>query len=102
MRHILNQIVMLKGNNMLRKSVLAMLFILFGRAVAEDGKPIANADVSGSHGVARTDGDGYFQIETSRDERLGVSRKTGPVCMIPVGAAPPVDGFVSAGDQICR
>lgn len=78
------------------------LFILFGRAVAEDGKLIANADVSGSHGVARTDGDGYFQIETSRDERLGVSRKTGPVCLIPVGAAQPVDGFVSAGDQICR
>ena len=78
------------------------LFILFGRAVAVDGKPVAYADISGSHGVARTDGDGYFQIETNREDELRLSRKTGSICTIPVDAARPVDGFYSAGDQICR
>lgn len=78
------------------------LFILFGRAVADDGKPVANADVSGSHGVARTDSAGYFQIETGRDEQLRVSRQAGQVCTILIDAARPVDGFVSAGDQMCR
>ena len=78
------------------------LFILFGRAVAVDGKPVANAEISGSHGVGRTDGDGYFQIETNREDQLRLSRKTGSICTIAVGAAQPVDGFVSAGDQMCR
>ena len=78
------------------------LFVMFGRAVAIDGKPIANADISGSHGVGRTDGDGYFQIEANSEDQLRVTRKTESVCKIVVGAPRPVDGFVSAGDQICR
>lgn len=78
------------------------LFILFGRAVAVDGNPMANADIRGSHGVARSDGDGYFQIETNREDQLRLSRKTGSVCTIAVGAAQPINGFVSAGDQMCR
>lgn len=78
------------------------LFILFGRAVDRDGSPIANAEISGSHGIARTDGDGYFQIETNRKDHLRLDRTAGPACTISVQAAPPGDGFVSAGDQICR
>ena len=40
MRHILNQIVMLKGDNMLRKSILAMQFILFGSLAYADAQPL--------------------------------------------------------------
>ncbi|HUE78818.1 MAG TPA: CS1-pili formation C-terminal domain-containing protein [Sphingomicrobium sp.] len=78
------------------------LVILFGRAVALDGKPIANADITGPHGVGRTDKEGYFQIETKRQDRLRLSRKAMSVCTILVDAAQPIDGFFSAGDQICR
>lgn len=78
------------------------LFILFGRAIALDGEPLPSAEIVGSHGVGRTDEDGYFQIETNRGDRLRLSRQTGPVCTIAVGAPLAVDGFVSAGDQMCR
>lgn len=78
------------------------LFILFGRAVGEDGEPLANAGISGSHGVARTDEAGYFQIETGRNEQLRVTRGTEPNCTISIASARPAEGFVSAGDQICR
>lgn len=78
------------------------LFILFGRAVAPDGEPLANAEIIGSHGVARTDGEGFFQIETNRDDRLRMSRKAVLVCTISISAPLPVNGFVSAGDQMCR
>lgn len=77
------------------------LFILFGKAIAVDGSPLAHADVSGSHGIARTDEGGYFQIETKRDDQLRLSNK-GSSCAIAVGAAQPINGFVSAGDQMCR
>lgn len=40
MRYILNQIAMLKGNNMSRKSVLAMVFILFGSIAYADPQPL--------------------------------------------------------------
>jgi hypothetical protein len=78
------------------------LLILFGRAVAVDGKPVANADISGSYGLGRTDSDGYFQIETRRDDRLRLNPRTASTCIITIGAAKPVNGFVSAGDQMCR
>ena len=78
------------------------LFIMFARAVSADGQPIASADVTGSHGVARTDSDGYFQIETNRADQLRLTLPAGAVCTIPVQAAQPADGFVSAGDLMCR
>lgn len=78
------------------------LFILFGRAVTIDGTPVANANISGSQGVSRSDGDGYFQIETNDKDRLQFGRETASVCNVTVDAAQTVNGFVSAGDQICR
>jgi outer membrane usher protein FimD/PapC len=77
------------------------LFILFGRAVEVDGRPLADVGVSGSHGVSRTDKDGYFQIETNRNDRLRISRKDASVCKIVV-ATSDTKGFVSAGDQVCQ
>ena len=79
------------------------LFILFGRAVAADGQPVANADVSGAHGVGRTDDGGYFQIETNRQDRLRLARRDGPACAIAALPAPaPGAGFVSGGELLCR
>ncbi len=77
------------------------LFILFGRAVKENGTPLADVAIGGSHGIGRTDKDGYFQIETNRSDRLRVSRKNALVCNILVTAMG-INGFVSAGDQVCR
>ncbi|HYC94602.1 MAG TPA: CS1-pili formation C-terminal domain-containing protein [Sphingomicrobium sp.] len=78
------------------------LFILFGRAVGPDGKPLAHADVSGSNGIGRTDADGYFQIETRSGDRLEMTGEDGNSCSVAIGAARATDGLVSAGDLLCR
>lgn len=78
------------------------LFILFGRAIGVTGTPIANADVTGTHGIGRTDGHGYFQIESNSGDKLQIASGKRPACTIPVPSARPVDGLVSAGDMMCR
>jgi Mat/Ecp fimbriae outer membrane usher protein len=78
------------------------LFVLFGRAIGTGGKPVADADISGSHGIGRTDGDGYFQIETNRDDELRLTSRTGTSCNMAVRSAEPVGGLVSVGDMMCR
>ena len=78
------------------------LFILFGRAIATDGRRLANADIIGAHGIGRTDGEGYFQIETNSDDQLRLSDPAGPICTMKFGPAKPADGLVSAGDIKCR
>lgn len=78
------------------------LFIMFGRALGADGQPVAHAEIAGVHGVGRTDNEGYFQIETKRDDRLRLRRASGAECSIIVGAALPVDNYHSAGDQRCQ
>lgn len=77
------------------------LFILYGRAVESNGTPLADVGINGSHGVSRTDKNGYFQIETNRDDRLRVGRRNASVCSILV-TEKGTDGFVSAGDQVCH
>lgn len=78
------------------------LFILFGRAVGADGRPVAHADISGSHGIGRTDGEGYFQIETNGEDQLRITNRNGANCVLAVRPAQPVNGLVSAGDIMCR
>jgi hypothetical protein len=77
------------------------LFILFGRAVGADGKPIADADVTGSHGIGRTDDQGYFQIETNSEDRLRLNG-AGAGCEMTIGPRAASQGLVSAGDMECR
>lgn len=78
------------------------LFVLFGRAVGADGKPIPNADVTGPHGIGRTDGDGYFQIEANGKDELRLTRAGDSICTMGIAPAKPVGGLVSAGDVMCR
>lgn len=78
------------------------LFILFGRAVGADGEPVRDADISGSHGIGRTDGEGYFQIETNSSDELRLSRAGGSVCTMRIRPAKPAGGLVSAGDLECH
>jgi hypothetical protein len=78
------------------------LFILFGRAVDADGTPIREADITGSHGIGRTDGEGYFQIETNSNDELRLTRAGGRGCTMTIGPAKAVQGLVSAGDLQCR
>jgi hypothetical protein len=78
------------------------LFILFGRAIAADGRPIANADVIGAHGIGRTDASGYFQIETNSSDQLRLAKEAGSGCVLKVAPAKPAGGLVPAGDVKCE
>jgi outer membrane usher protein FimD/PapC len=78
------------------------LVIVFGRAVDPVGRPIASADISGPHGIARTDEQGFFQIEAARQDRLTLVGRTGTKCTLGISGAASRDGYISAGDVICR
>lgn len=78
------------------------LFILFGRAMDVDGKPLTDADISGAHGISRTDAEGYFQVETNGTDQLRIANRGGAGCVMVVPATHPVNGLVSGGDVICR
>jgi hypothetical protein len=78
------------------------LFILFGRAISADGLPLADADITGSHGIGRTDGQGYFQIETNSGDVLRLAGGPSMGCSMAVGEGQAIDGLVSAGDVTCR
>jgi outer membrane usher protein FimD/PapC len=77
------------------------IFILFGRAVGTDGQVMANADIVGPHGIGRTDGEGYFQIEANSGDGLRLSQGAA-TCTMTVTPARPVNGLVSGGDIGCR
>lgn len=77
------------------------LSIAFGRLVGQDGKPVGNAQIRGAHGVAESDENGYFQIETSLPEKFEVQHGASS-CLIspPVGKA--TQDLMKWGDVLCR
>lgn len=98
----LRRVTLYPGNVSKLEWTVTPLFILFARAVGDDGAPVGDADVSGSHGIGRTDAQGYFQIETRSGDRLRLTGGAGGDCMMAVGPGRAVDGLVSGGDLLCR
>jgi outer membrane usher protein FimD/PapC len=78
------------------------LFVLFGRAIGPDRRPIAEAEINGSFGLGRTDANGYFQVETREGDRLAFSSGAGRQCHVTVARASQLNGYVSAGDLMCQ
>lgn len=80
------------------RSVVAM----FGRMVWPDGTVVANADVITRDAIARTDGQGYFQIETARNADLNVRTRDGRTCQVPLNARETSAPYVPLGTVVCR
>lgn len=78
------------------------LVVLFGRAVGARGEPVSGAEIIGPHGIGRTDEQGYFQIEASRSDILRFSRSGDDACTVAVPKLPVRDGYISAGEVLCR
>jgi Mat/Ecp fimbriae outer membrane usher protein len=78
------------------------LFVLFGRAVDDRGRPVANADVKGAFGVGQSDADGYFQVETRSGDVLRFAGRERAECKVEIGNARQRDGYVSAGEVQCH
>lgn len=81
---------------------VAQTFVMFGRAVSPNGTPIQDADVSGDHGVGRTDAQGYFQVEVRMGDALRVMTVPGTQCRISASSGTPIDSFLAAGDVTCQ
>ena len=58
------------------------LVTVFGRAVGADGKPVADAMISSRRGIGQSDANGYFQIETTANDRLSFDRGNGNRCEV--------------------
>jgi hypothetical protein len=81
---------------------IAPTFVMFGRAVAPEGIPLPNADVSGDHGVGRTDALGFFQVAVRTGDALRVTTTSGAQCLLSAYAGAPIDSFLAAGDLTCK
>jgi Mat/Ecp fimbriae outer membrane usher protein len=90
------------GNVAEMEWIATPLFILFGRAVDPNGMPIGDADIVGSHGIGRSDVQGYFQIETNSNDKLRLAKEGEKTCEMTVGPVTEVQGLASAGDVTCH
>jgi hypothetical protein len=75
--------------------------IRVARLVAPDGKPIANAAITGPHVWSQTDEDGYFQIEAPVEAGLMLTLQDGRSFPLVLQAGEPKDGIALLGPVIC-
>jgi outer membrane usher protein FimD/PapC len=80
---------------------VASTFIVFGKLLARDGAALANADLKGKHGIARTDAQGFFQIEAHSGDVVSVTMANGDECKIAAVTAGTDESFLPAGDLTC-
>lgn len=78
-------------------SVVAM----FGRLVWPDGLPVADADIVTRDAVARTDAQGYFQIETGRNVDLNIRTPDGRACQATINAPETTAAYIPLGTVRC-
>jgi hypothetical protein len=78
------------------------LLTVFGRAVREDGTPVAEAAVTSQRGIGQSNAEGYFQIETSANDVLSFDSGNGRACKVIVKALDQERDYASLGKVICR
>jgi hypothetical protein len=78
------------------------LLTVFGRAVREDGTPVAKATVTSRRGIGQSNAQGYFQIETSASDRLSFDLRNGDICAVEIGKLDEDREYASLGKVICR
>jgi hypothetical protein len=97
------QIVTLYPGNVAKiEWTVTPLVILFGRAIDANGRPIANANITGPYGVGLTNGEGYFQIEARVSDQLKLVDRTGASCSMTIAGTRPTKSYIVAGDVNCR
>ena len=75
---------------------------LFGRALDDAGRPIADASVETKRGSGRSDAEGWFQVEAAVGEPLRLTRRDGGQCNIVPGVIDAPDHYAPLGDVTCR
>jgi hypothetical protein len=75
---------------------------VFGRAVREDGTPVAEAMVTSKRGIGQSNSEGYFQIETSASDVLSFDSGKGKSCDIIIKGLDQERDYASLGKVTCR
>jgi hypothetical protein len=80
---------------------VAPVTIKFGRLIASDGAPVANASITGKDIWSETDDKGYFQLEAPDGIQLTVTTKDGRsfATTLPAGVAS--EGIARLGPIVC-
>jgi len=78
------------------------LLTVFGRAVREDGTPVAEAAVTSKRGISLSNAQGYFQIDTSANDLLSFDSGNGNICAIRISGLDQERDYASLGKVICR
>ena len=74
---------------------------VFGRAVSDNGQPIAAARIEGARSPTSTDDRGYFQVEIAAGAKLILHDPVSGDCRIPLGAVAATYGYAAVGTVTC-
>ena len=78
------------------------MFTIFGQAVRDNGKPLADASIQSRHGIGESDGNGYFQVDAGAGEKIRFTDASGSSCEVSLGAVKAVRDYASLGRVVCR
>ena len=79
----------------------ASVLTVFGQAVRRDGTVVANAEISSSRGLGRSDEEGYFQLETGAGETATFRPDDGSVCRVDFPHMESNNDYVPIGTVVC-
>jgi Mat/Ecp fimbriae outer membrane usher protein len=78
------------------------IFVVFGRLLGADGRPISDASLEGGLEPGYSDANGYFQIEVAGPTQLQVKRYGLEPCAVAIGASAEREGLIDLGEVRCR
>lgn len=78
------------------------LMTVFGRAVRQDGTPVADATVKARRGISQSNADGFFQIEMSDNDVLSFDSGNGEECSVTIHGINEKRDYASVGKVVCQ
>lgn len=76
-------------------------FTVFGQAISQSHKPIANALVRAGRSISESDSNGYFQIDVVRGDRITLG-ELGLNCDVDLGRITLKDDYAPIGKVVCK
>lgn len=95
------RVVLYPGNAQTIEWNVEPVSVVFGRALAADGTPVANARVEGVVGIGETDDRGYFQVEVNGNRTLTLKRDGQPDCILRLAGIKAEKDYARAGTLRC-
>jgi Mat/Ecp fimbriae outer membrane usher protein len=75
---------------------------IFGRALREDGRAVADARIEGARSPGMTDDTGYFQLEIAEHATLTFKSQTDADCVVHLGDIAAKNSYAGVGALVCK